>query len=136
MNHHTASSTLSPTVSRPWLRKIAALASPSAVAIRMPSSSREHDARVVVEQRVIVVERARVLGDADRASRPSEDHALPCIEWQWAADDHVGTGQVDVRVDRERGPVHDLVALDDLAVVVHEHQVGHADHAEVHGRTG
>ena len=38
---------------------------------------------------------------------------------------------MDLGVDRERSPVHDVVALDDLAVVVHEQQVGHADHAEV-----
>ena len=45
--------------------------------------------------------------------------------------DHVGAGQVDLGVDRERGPVHGLGALDHLAVVVDEEEVGHADHAEV-----
>ena len=39
MNHHTASSTVPPTVIRPWLCRIAALRLPIASAIRWPSSS-------------------------------------------------------------------------------------------------
>ncbi len=37
-NHQAASSTVRPTVSKPWLARMAALQSPSAWAIRLPSS--------------------------------------------------------------------------------------------------
>ncbi|MNT57708.1 hypothetical protein D3C72_1950970 [compost metagenome] len=39
INHQAASSTVLPTVSRPWFCKIAALFWPSALAMRWPSSS-------------------------------------------------------------------------------------------------
>ncbi len=43
----------------------------------------------------------------------------------------VGTRRVDLAVDRKGGAIDDVVALDDLAVVVHQEQVGDADQAEV-----
>ena len=39
MNHQAASSTEWPTVSRPWLRRMTALCSPRAWAMRLPSST-------------------------------------------------------------------------------------------------
>jgi len=50
MNHHTASSTERPTVSRPWLRRITALWSPRACAMRFAFLEVEHHAGVVVEE--------------------------------------------------------------------------------------
>ena len=45
---------------------------------------------------------------------------------------HVGAGRVDLGVDGERGRVDRPVALDHLAVVVDQDQVGDPDVAEVH----
>ena len=64
--------------------------------------------------------------------RPSDDHALPYSECECAAAIDVGTRRVQRGVDGERGGVHAAVALDDLALRVHEEQVGHADVAEAH----
>ncbi len=63
MNHHAASSTEWPTVRSPWLRRMAALLSPRAWAIRLPSSTSSDHAGVVVEDGVVLVEGAHVLGD-------------------------------------------------------------------------
>ncbi len=91
----------------------------------------EHDAGVLVEQRVVVVERARVLGDrieqsAERGPR------LAVYRMGVGGADHVGPRGVHLRVDGERGLVQRSVALDDRAVVAHQHQVADADVAEVH----
>ena len=70
MNHHAASSTECPTVSRPWFRRITALRSPSACGDALALLEVEHDAGVVVEQRMVVVEGAGVLGD--RIEQPAQ----------------------------------------------------------------
>ena len=91
----------------------------------------EHDAGVVVEQRVVVVERADVLGQ--RVEEPAERRPrLAVHRVRVGGRDHVGPGGVDLRVDRERGAVDRRVALDDLALVVDQDQVGDPDVAEVH----
>ena len=36
------------------------------------------------------------------------------------------------RVDRERRRVHRVIALDDLAVLIHQHQIAHANLPEMH----
>ena len=58
------------------------------------------------------------------------DQARPALLWVWAAAWHVGAGGVHLRVDGEGGDVDRPVALDDLALVVHEDQVGGPDEAE------
>ena len=131
MNHHAASSTVRPTVSRPWFARMAALASPRAWAMRLPSSSVEHDAGVVVEHHVVAVERARVLGERiERAAQRRPRLAVHRVGVRGGH--HVGAGGVDLRVDHERGRVHRPGALDDLAPVVHEQEVLHPDLLEVH----
>ena len=50
--------------------------------------------------------------------------------------DHVGTRRVHLRVDREGGAVHRPVALDDVALVVDEDEVGDADLLRSASRTG
>ena len=60
-NHHTASSTEWPTVSSPWLRRMTALLLAERVRDALALLGVEHHAGVVVEQRVVLVERARVL---------------------------------------------------------------------------
>ena len=45
---------------------------------------------------------------------------------------HVGSGRVHLRVDGERRRVDGVVALDDLALVVHEDEIATPDRAEVH----
>ena len=62
-NQKTASSTEWPAVRRPWLRRITALLPPRACADALALLLVDHDARVVVEERVVLEERARILGE-------------------------------------------------------------------------
>ena len=129
--HHTASSTEWPTVSRPWLRRMTALRSssttPDALALRLV----EHHAGEVVEQRVVVVERARVL--RERVEQTTERRPRLAVQRvRVRGGDDVGPRLVQRRVDGERRGVHAALALDDLALRVDEEQVGHADVAERH----
>ena len=130
-NHQAASSTLRPTVSRPWLARIAALPSPRASAMRLPSSRFEHGARVVVEDGVVAVEGAGVL--RQRIERAAQRRPRLAVRRVAVGGRHdVGAGGVDLRVDHERRRVQRPVALDDLALVVHEEQVLDPDVLEVH----
>ena len=79
----------------------------------------EHDARVVVEQGVVLVEGARVLRQGIEEP-PEVENALPWTRVAVGGGDDVGAGLVDGGVDGERGPVDGPVALDDLALVVDE----------------
>ena len=91
----------------------------------------EDDARVVVEEAVIVEERARVLGE--RIEPPTERRPRLAVDrMRVRRRDDVGARRVHLRVDHERGPVHPRVALDDGAVVVDADQVGDANVLEVH----
>ena len=74
MNHQAASSTEWPTVSRPWLRRMAALSSPRAWAMRLPSSGSSDHAGVVVEQRV-VARRRRTASWVSGSSSAAEGRA-------------------------------------------------------------
>ena len=130
MNHHAASSTEWPTVSRPWLRRMAALLSPRAWAMRLPSMRVEHDAGEVVEQDVVVVEGAGVLGDRVE-QLPERRERLAVHRVGVGGGDDVGPGGVDLGVDGEGRLVDGVVALDDGALVVDAHEVGHPDQAEV-----
>ena len=104
-SQNAASSTVSPTVRRPWCWRSSALLSPSAPADRAALVGAVHDAREVVEDRVVVVERARVLAQrlqqaAGRRPRP----AAPGVGVRDRGD--VGPRPVDLGVDRERRRVH------------------------------
>src|SRR4051812_31668946 len=91
----------------------------------------QHHARVLVEQRMVVVERARVL--CDRVQQPGEGGPrLAVHRMRVRGADHVGTGGVHLRMDGEGRLVQRAVTLDDRAVVAHQHQVAYADVAEVH----
>ncbi len=82
----------------------------------------EHDTAEVVVERVIAVERARVLRERIQLSgqrRPG----LAVKRMGVRGADNVGAGGVHLRVNAERGAVHIVLALDDLAVVVHKDQV-------------
>ena len=92
-NHHTASSTEWPTVSRPWLRRMTALRLPERVRDALALVGVEHDAGVVVEQRVVVVERARVL--RERVEEPAERRPrLAVHRVRVRGGDDVGAGRV------------------------------------------
>ena len=78
---------------------------------------------------VVLVEDAGVLGqrgerDAERGER------LAVRRVRVGGGDDVGPGLVDRRVEHEGGPVHRLVAVDDVAVVVDEDEVADAHVAE------
>ena len=91
----------------------------------------DHHAAEVVVQRVIVVERADVLGDrVEQAAQRGPGAAPGGVRVRRGV--RIGPCLMDVRVDRERGPVHRVAALDDLAVMVATDQVGDADLAEMH----
>ncbi len=91
----------------------------------------QHDAREVVEERVVFEESARILGDG--VEQPSQRRPRLAVERvRVRGRDHVGTGRVHLRVDRERGPVDHRVAFDDVTAVVDADEVGDADVLEVH----
>ena len=91
----------------------------------------EHHAGVLVEQGVVVVERAGVLGD--RVEQPGErGPRLAVHRMGMRGADHVRAGGMDLRMDGERGLVQRSVALDDRAVMAHQQQVAHPDVPEVH----
>ncbi len=91
----------------------------------------EHDAGEVVEQRVVIEERARVLGE--RVEQASERRPRLAVDRvRVGGSHHVGTRLVQRRVDREGGGVDPAVTLDDLALRVHEDEVRHRDVTEGH----
>jgi len=92
------------------------LRSPSAWAMRFPSSV-SSTTREVVEQRMVLVEGADVLVMV-RAVCPWRP-GLAVDRMGVGGGDHVGPGRVDLRVDGEGGGVDWLVALDDVAQMVH-----------------
>ena len=53
--------------------------------MRLPSSTSSTARRVVVEDDVVAVERAGVLGSSGSSASPSVDNALPYDECEWAA---------------------------------------------------
>ena len=90
----------------------------------------EDDARVVVEEHVVVIEGAGVLGDrVEEATERRPRFAVHRVAMRRCV--HIGTGGVDLAVDRKGRSIDDVIALDDLAVMVHEQQVRDADQAEV-----
>ena len=75
----------------------------------------EHDAAEVVVQRVVAVERARVLGE--RIERAGQTRPRLAVERVGVGGgDDIGPRRVHLRVDAEGGAVHLVVALDDLAL--------------------
>src|SRR5581483_4236998 len=91
----------------------------------------EHHARVVVEDRVVAVEHARVL--RQRVERPPERGPRLAVHGvRVRGRHHIGPGGVDRAVDHERSGVDRPVALDHLTLVVDEDEVLHADLLEVH----
>jgi hypothetical protein len=90
----------------------------------------EDDAGVVVEDRVVAVERACVLGERQQLlAQGGERLAVEGVGVRRRL--HVRPGRVHLRVDGERGLVHGVAALDDVALVVHQEEVRRADEAEV-----
>ena len=91
----------------------------------------EHDARVVVEDRVVAVERAGVLGQ--RIERPAQRRPRLTVHgMRMGGRDDVRTSRVDLRVDREGRRVDRPIALDDLTAVVDQDEVPDPDELEVH----
>ena len=70
MNHHAASSTERPTRQEAVVLKDGGLVLADGIGDALPLLDVEHDAGVVVEEPVIAVERARILGE--RVEQPSE----------------------------------------------------------------
>ncbi len=91
----------------------------------------EDDSGVLVEQGMVLVEGARILGD--RIEQPAERRPRLAVHRMGVRGaDHVRAGGVHLRVDGERGRVQRPVPLDDRAVVPHQQQVADADVTEVH----
>ena len=90
----------------------------------------QHDTGVVVEESVIFVKGAHVLGDG--LEEPAEARPRLAVErMRVCGRDHIGAGGVHLGMDRERGPVQVAVTFDDVALLAHENQVGNPDVAEV-----
>jgi hypothetical protein len=86
----------------------------------------EHHAREVVEERVVAMERARVL--RDRVEQTTERRPrLAVNRMRVRRRDHIGPSCMNLRVDRERRTIDGRVPFDHLAGVAHEQQIGHAD---------
>ena len=91
----------------------------------------EHDAGVVVEHRMVAVERAGVLGEG--IERPAQRRPRLAVHRMCVGRrDHVGPSGMDLRMDGERRRVQRPAPLDHLALVVHEDEVLHPDLLEVH----
>ena len=130
MNHHTASSTVAPTVIRPWFCRIAALCLPIASAIAPALVKLDRHAAEVVVKRMIVVEGADILGDR-RERAPERRKGAPVGRMGMGGGDRVRPRGVDARMNDEGGGVDRIVALDDGALVVAADQVRDLDLAEM-----
>ena len=123
MNQNAASSTVSPTVNNPWFLWIAALPVGNFDGQLPARLDLEHDrAALLGDHDVVLVEDAGVLcqrgeRDAERAER------LAVRRVRVRGGDDVGPGLVDRGVDHERRPVDRVLAVHDVAGVVHEDQV-------------
>ena len=72
--------------------------------------------RVVVEQHVVAVEDAAVLGD--RVQHPAQRGPGLAVQGMGVGrGDHIWSGHVETRVDGEGRLVHGVLAVDDLAGV-------------------
>ena len=91
----------------------------------------EHHTGVVVEQGVVLVEGAGVLGDRVECATQRRPRLAVHRVGVRGADD-VGAGRVHLGVNGERGLVHRQIAFDDGAVVTHQQQVADPNVAEVH----
>ena len=132
MNHQAASSTECPTVKSPWLRWMVALCGPERRRQRLGRGLLQHDGATALRAHgVVFVEDASVLGDRiERAAERGPRLAVDRV--RVGGGDDVGAGGVHGGVDGEGGRVHRPAALDDLAGVAHQDQVGDADVAEAH----
>ena len=130
MNHQAASSTLADG-EQAVVAQDDRLALAEGVGDALALLDVEDDAGVVVEERVVLVERARVLRDGVEQA-PERRPGLAVDRVGVGGGDDVGPGGVHLGVDGEGGRVDRVVALDHLALVVHEDEVGHPDVAEVH----
>ena len=105
---------------------------PEGVGDPLPLLEVEHHPGVVVEDGVVLVEGAHVLGDG--VEQPGQRRPRLAVDRVGVGGgDHVGAGGVDLRVDDEGGGVDRHVALDHLPLVVDQDEVGDPDVAEVHG---
>ena len=91
----------------------------------------EDDSGVVVEDAVVLVEGAHVLGDGIERS-PERRPRLPVDGMGVGCRNDVGPRLVDLRVDDECGLIDHGVALNDLADPVDENQIGNPDVSEMH----
>ena len=92
----------------------------------------DHHAGVVVEEPVVLVEGADVLGDGvESAAQAGPRLAVDRVGV--GGGHHVGPGRVDLGVDGEGGPVDGAVAFHDLALGIDADEVGDRDVAEVDG---
>src|SRR5712691_10126816 len=91
----------------------------------------EHDAREIVEERVVLEESAGVL--RQRIEQPPQARErLAVHRVRVGGGDRVGAGGVDLRMDREGRGIDRAVPFHHLALMIDEDQVGGADMPEVH----
>ena len=93
----------------------------------------QHGAGVVVEHDMVSVKRTGILRQRIEGS-PQRRPRLAVRGVRVGGGHDVGPGGVDMRVDHERGGVQRPVALDDLALCVHQHHVLDPDLLEVHAQ--
>ncbi|GAA3049400.1 hypothetical protein GCM10020000_32420 [Streptomyces olivoverticillatus] len=131
MNHHAAASTVSPHGQQPVIAQDHRLVRPEGGRDAPPLLLVHDDARVVVEERVVLVEGTDVL--RDRLQQLPERGQSPPVGGVAVGGGHdVGAGLVDLRVDREGGLVDVVAAFGDLALVVDQDQIGDGDVLERH----
>ena len=100
MKNQAAAPTLPAAVSSPWLRRMARLVGAEGVGDALALADVEHDAGVVVEDGVVLVEGARVLRERiEQLAEAGERLAVDAVAVRGG--DHVGSGPVDGGVDGE-----------------------------------
>jgi hypothetical protein len=97
----------------------------------LPFLEIEHDTGVVVEERMVAVERAGILCQW-KEQPPQRRPGLAVHRVRVRGRHDIRSGGVHLRVDGEGGQVHRPVAVDHLTSVVDQDEVLHADHLEVH----
>ena len=122
MNHHAASSTGVADREQSMVAEDDCLVVAERMCETLPFLQIEHDAGVVVEEAVVLVEGADVLGERFELAT-QRGPGLPVHRVGVRSGHDVGPGRVHLRVDHEGRLVDRLVALDDVAVVVDQNEI-------------
>ena len=122
MNHQAASSTLAADGQQSVIAQDDRFARAERARDAVALGGLVDHAGEIVEQAVVLIEGARVL--RDRVEQAAERRPGLAVDGVGVRRRHgIGPRSVNARVDGEGGSVDRMVAVDDFAVLVHQHQV-------------